>query len=56
MDDDAPRYLKLPKKTVTIPDRTYMNIMGARLPRVSVSMPAWPWEITSTEDQNNAAS
>ena len=54
MDDTAPRYLKLPKKTVVIPDRTFMNIMGARLPRVSISMPAWPWENTSTKETDHA--
>lgn len=53
MDDTAPRYLKLPKKTVEIPDRTFANILAARLPRVSISMPALPWE-TTNKDADNA--
>lgn len=43
------RPLSIPSKTVLIPDRTYMFSMTARLPRIAITMPAFPWE---TNDAN----
>ena len=49
------RALSLPSKTVLIPDRTYMFSMTAKLPRIAITMPAFPWETTDANKDTNHA-